>query len=232
MTFLSATLIEVIQLGSEIVGLIDLPAHSWPEPGQYLPCQRVVGGVNSLATHLFRVLAVPDALILGPIPETWQPGDQIACLPPQGHGFTLPRTARRVGLVPYEVSPARLLTLLSAARVQGAAVSLFSDSGLPQDVLNRVPSQVEILPLAALVENPDWPDYLAVDVDREALECFIAHIDLHDSRWAGEVLIHTPMPCRGVGGCGVCAVHTRRGWRYVCADGPVFSLGEVLHVAR
>lgn len=232
MTCLTATLVEMIQLGSEIAGLIDLPAQHWPLPGQYLPCQRIDADINSLPTPLFPVMADPDALFLGAIPESWQPGDPLAFSPPHGHGFNLPRIARRVGLVPYQVSPARLLPLVNIALVQGASIALFFDTPLPPDVLNRVPSQVEILPLVALVENPDWPDYLAIDLDRSALEGFIARINPQNWHCEGQVLIHTPMPCRGVGDCGVCAVQTRRGWRFACVDGPVFPLEEVLDVAR
>lgn len=232
MTYLTATLVEVIQMGSEIAGLIDLPAQHWPQPGQYLPCQRVDEDIDRLPAPVFPVLANSDVLMLGPIPETWQPGDQIACMPPHGHGFSLPRSARRVGLVPYAVSPVRLLPLVNIALVQGAAVALFFDSPLPQDVLNQVPSQVEILPLGALVENPDWPDYLAMDLDRSALASFIAQTNPANGHWEGQVLIHTPMPCRGVGDCGVCAVYVRGGWRLACVEGPVFPLEEVLDVAR
>jgi len=232
MAILSAKLVEVIQLGTEIAGLIDLPVKYWPLPGQYLPCQRLDGDMDGLATPLFPVLVGPNRLALGALPATWQPGDLLACTPPQGHGFHLPGSARRVGLVPYGVSPHRLLTLVPDGLAQQAAVSLFTDRGIPEDVLARVPSQVEVLPLAALVEEPGWPDYLAVDVDRSGLTTFIDQVAPHTWRCEAEVLIFTPMPCRGVGECGVCAVRTRRGWRYVCADGPVFPLKEVVHVAR
>ena len=232
MAILSAKLVEVIQLGTEIAGLIDLPVKYWPLPGQYLPCQRLDGDMDGLTTPLFPVLVGPNRLALGALPATWQPGDLLACTPPQGHGFHLPGSARRVGLVPYEVSPNRLLSLVSGCLAQQAAVSLFTDRGMLQDVLARVPSQVEILPLAALVEEPSLPDYLAVDVDRSMLTTFIDQVAPHTWHCEAEVLIFTPMPCRGVGECGVCAVRTRSGWRYACVDGPVFPLEEVVHVAR
>ncbi len=232
MAFQTAKLVEVIQLGTEIAGLIDLPEKNWPLSGQYLPCQRLEGDIGGLATPLFPMLIGANRLALGALPSDWQPGDLLACTAPQGHGFHLPGSARRVGLVPYGVSPARLLTLVSDCLVQRAAVSLFTDSSMPQDVLSRVPSQVEILPMNALVEEPGWPDYLAVDMERSALSGFIDQVDPDKWRCEAEVLIFTPMPCRGVGECGVCAVRTRRGWRYACVDGPVFPLEEVVHVAR
>jgi hypothetical protein len=37
-------------------------------------------------------------------------------------------------------------------------------------------------------------------------------------------LITVPMPCGGMGDCGVCNVMTKKGPRLVCKDGPVFDL--------
>jgi len=227
---LTANLVEVMQLGTEITGLVDLPANHQPKPGQFLPCQPIQGGVESLTTSLFPVFGNENSL--SPLPKTWQPGDVLAYLPPQGRGFNLPVSARRVGLVPFMVSPARLLNLTSACLDQGAAVSLFSAAAVPTELLSRVPSQVEILSLADLMENLDWPDYLAMDVPRSALDRFVEHLNGRPWQCEGEVLIHTPMPCRGLADCGVCAVKARRGWRFVCKDGPVFPIEEVLHVAR
>jgi dihydroorotate dehydrogenase electron transfer subunit len=228
---ISVNLSEIFQLGLEIAGALDLPRKYWPQPGQYLPCQRVDDAMDGLPTHLFRVMGVSDGLNLAPIPEAWSPGDHLVCTQPQGHGFALPRAAQRVGLIPFKVSPSRLLSLAGAALSQTAAVSLFYDPPPSIGWLERVPSQVEVLPLAALGENPDWPDYLAVDLNRSAIPEFMDRINMRDLHCGGQVLVRTDMPCRGLGACGVCAVHTRRGWRYACVDGPVFPLEEVLHVA-
>jgi dihydroorotate dehydrogenase electron transfer subunit len=90
---------------------------------------------------------------------------------------------------------------------------------------------VEILPLSALMENPDWPDYLAVDLDRSAFGQLMERADLGSLSIRVEVLVQSPMPCRGIGVCGVCAVQTRRGVRFACTDGPVFPLKELRYVA-
>ncbi|MFU8827340.1 MAG: hypothetical protein ACNA70_07595 [Brevefilum sp.] len=231
MSFLSATLVEILQLGPEIAGRFDLPAKHWPLPGQYLACQRVSDDMETSPVNLFPVLGLTYPLTVGPIPATWQPGDQLVCTSPQGHGFNVPVSARRVGLVPYRVSPARLMTLVTPALAGGASVALFYEGQLSPAVLDWVPSQVEVLPLSELVSDPGWPDYLAVDVDRMALEVFFQQFERKSPHCEGEVLVRTPMPCRGLGACGVCSVHTRRGWRLACADGPVFALAEVCHVA-
>lgn len=226
-----ANLLEIFQLGSEIAGALDLPAKFWPQPGQYLSSQRADHGSTGLPTHLFRVVGDPNLLNLAPIPEDWSPGDRLLCTPPQGNGFALPKSAQRVGLVPFDVSPARLLSLASTALSQRAAVSLFYDPPPPVDWLAWVPSQVEVLPLASLQENPDWPDYLAVDLERSAISEFVDRLGPGELHCAGQVLVHTDMPCHGLAECGVCAVHTQRGWRFACMDGPVFPMAEVLHVA-
>jgi len=36
-----------------------------------------------------------------------------------------------------------------------------------------------------------------------------------------------PMPCGGLGDCGLCAVDLKRGWKLACKDGPVFDLNEL-----
>lgn len=231
MPILTTHLLELTQLGSEFTGILDLPQKYWPEPGQYLPCQRL-GDAERIATPLFRVLGEPDQLSLAPIPGTWVPGDKLVFSSPQGHGFELPPSARRVGLIPYAVSPARLLTLVRPALAQGAEISLFYESAPSPDLLKRIPSQVEVLPLSSLMEDPDWPDYLAVDLERTNTAHFTEQVDLRNLQCSGEVLVRTPMPCRGIGVCGVCAVRTQRGFQNVCVDGPVFSLEEVVHVAR
>ena len=231
MTPLSANLVEIFQRGSEIAGILDLPANHWPGPGQYLPCQPVSDDAGLLPSHLFRVLGTPGQLTVGPIPVNWQPGDSLICTAPQGRGFNLPGSARRVGLIPYGVSPFRLLCLGKQALSQGAVVALYTETMLPPEVLVGMPSQVEVLPLDALVENPDWPDFLAIDLERSAIERFRGQITPERLNCGGEVLVRTPMPCRGVGECGVCAVHTSRGWRLACEHGPVFPMAEVFDVA-
>ena len=227
---LTTHLLELTQLGSEITGVLDLPQKYWPQPGKYLACQRL-GDAERIATPLFRVFGNPGQPSLAPISEAWNPGDRLVFSPPQGRGFELPKPTRRVGLIPFNVSPARVLSLVDSALSQGAEVALFCDPGLPVDVLNRIPSRVEILPLSSLAEDPTWPDYVAVDLDRLDLVSLMEQVDLVNLPGSVEVLVRTPMPCFGIGACGVCAVQTQRGFRFTCTDGPVFPLKGLRHVA-
>jgi hypothetical protein len=229
---MKAKLVEVFQIGSERGGILDVPEKYWPEPGQYLACKRVNDLSEPLTHQLFRIMDDEGILNLSPIPEDWQPGDKLLVGAPQGHGFLLPGEARRVALLPYKVSPTRLLTLVRKALTQNASISLFTESIPSPEIMNRLPSVVEVNQVSTLLENLDWPDFLAVDISRDDLVGFSGLFSQDSPNLDGQVLVRTPMPCRGLGECGVCSVRTTRGWKYACIDGPVFSLKEVLHVAQ
>ena len=225
-------LLEVTQIGPILAGIFDIPAKFWPEPGQYLPCQFRPEDQDFLPTNLFRVIGGPKELLsLGPLPQGWRPGDRIGCLPPQGKGFNLPGSARRVGLLTLSHSPLYLLTLVHPALAQDAAISLFCDPIPHVDILNRLPIVVEIAPSTSLQENLDWPDFLAVHTTPHELARVSNFLGMDRLPFVGQVLLETPMPCHGVSACGICSVKTRHGWRLSCVDGPVFPLEEVLHVA-
>jgi hypothetical protein len=225
-------LLELTQIGPSRAGVFDLPEKHWPKPGQYLPCQRITDTPDVLVTNLFRVLGDEDLLTLEPIPPDWYPGDEIRYLPPQGHAFQLPPSARRIGLLPLGVTPLRLLALLQHALAQDASLTLFLNSKQRDTFLSHVPSVVEVVPDSALTENLEWLDYLAVDLERDDLESLSHVVNIPALPFEGQVLIRTIMPCRGLGTCGVCAIRTAKGWRLICKDGPVFDLMEVLNVAQ
>ncbi len=231
MAELRGKLTEVFQLGSERAGILDLPAKLWPQPGQYLPCQNLSRDAAVLPTNLFNVIGPKGELSVAPLPGEWDPGDTLAVLPPQGHSFDLPADARRVGLLAMGVSPARLLTLVEPALAHDAAITLFCTPTPPAEILMWLPAAVEVSPVASLQENLDWPDHLAVEINRENLNALSALFEGSGLPFPGQVLVRTAMPCRGLGECGVCSVKTRRGWKLACLDGPVFSLEELIHVA-
>ena len=228
---LTAKLVEIFSLGGSRAGILDLPRKDWPAPGQYLPAQALIDSTEILPTHLFRVGTETERLALAPLPMRWQPGDQLSLLPPQGHGFALPADARRVALCAIGVTPDRLLPLIPAALAQDATVTLLCDPHPAPDILHQIPSIVEIAPLAALLIELDWPEFLAVDLPRGYLPQLDKMLQLDPLPFTGQVLVRTDMPCHGLAACGVCAVETHHGTRMACSDGPVFALNEVLHVA-
>lgn len=231
MTVINGRLLEIFQLGKERAGILDLPESYWLQPGQYLPCQNPAVEKAILPSNLFRVTGPKDQLCVAPIPGQWRPGDELVCLLPQGNGFHLPGSARRIGLLGLGVPPVRLLTLVEDALAQDAALTLFCASAPSAGILHWIPPQVEIATLDALQEDLDWLDFLAVDIERNRLDELTSLLGSEPPNFTGQVLVRTAMPCHGLGKCGVCALKTHHGCRLACVDGPVFLLKELLHVA-
>ena len=137
----------------------------------------------------------------------------------------MPVSARKVGLIAWDDSPARLKGLIRLALHQSAAVVLLCHSN-PE----HLPDEVEVQPISALHEVLEWADYLAFDVKRANLNQLMEQCGKLKQLSVGnvaQVLIQTPMPCGGVAECGVCAVTLRTGWRLACTDGPVFDWKEL-----
>ncbi len=83
---------------------------------------------------------------------------------PLGHGFDLPLSARKVGLIALDDSPARLRGLIQPALKHDAAVVIVCKTNS-----DHLPDEVEVHPVSALNDIVDWADYLAFDVARENL---------------------------------------------------------------
>lgn len=164
--------------------------------------------------------------LTGDIPASWTPGRKVWLRGPAGRGFHLPVQARRVALVSFTGSFARLAPVANAAILNGAAVSLFSPS-LPAGL----PAEVEALPLQALGEARGWADYAALEAEAGQIEDVIELLGCqHGPRipFPAEILISTRFACAGASDCGVCAVKAGRRYRLVCKDGPVFDLNSFL----
>lgn len=203
---------------------IACPPGLIPSPGQYLLAGD--GSGSPLPVPLFHTDSAPEGFIAAaPIPDSWRPGMELHLRGPLGRGFTLPLSARKVGLVAFDDSPARLRGLIQPALKQAAAVVLVCDN-----TPDNLPDDVEVQPLSALEEIVKWADYLAFDVRRENLNRLRERLGKPNQLPAGreaQVLICTPVPCGGVADCGVCAVSLKSDWRLACKDGPVFNWNEV-----
>jgi hypothetical protein len=202
-----------------------------PAPGQYLLAGDGSDAALSLSkcaplpVPLFHTDSAPEGFIAAPVRESWRPGHQLHLRGPLGRGFTLPASARKVGLVALDDSPARLRGLIRTALKQDAAVVLVCSS-----TPDHLPDDVEVQPLSALPEIIAWADYLACDVRRESLDQLRERLGKTARLPAGtaaQVLIYTPVPCGGLADCGVCAVNLKSGWGLACKDGPVFNWNEV-----
>jgi len=231
------TLLEVrLEQGGGMSGRIDCPPGLRPAPGQYLLAYAAAaGGGEALPTALFSArlpgIARGGAVAAGvlelapPLPPTWTAGTRLNVHGPLGHGFSLPATARRVALVGLTAAPHRLLPLAEQALLQGAAVALYT-----RHVPGGLPPEVEALSLEALGEALDWADFMAIDLLPGALPGLKRRFGLSPHTLLplpAQVLVQVPMPCGGVGECGLCAVDQKRGWKLACKDGPVFAWNEL-----
>jgi dihydroorotate dehydrogenase electron transfer subunit len=194
-------------------------------PGQYL----LAGDSpdEPLPVSLVYTDSAPQGFIAaGVVPARWNPGMELNLRGPLGHGFELPPSARRVALIAFEESAARLQGLLAPALRQDSAVVLVCRSS-PDDL----PDAVEVQPLSVLPEIAEWSDYLAGDVERghlRQLRELAGTRRRFPAAAESQILVHTPVPCGGVADCGVCAVTLDSGWRLACKDGPVFRWNDVM----
>ena len=203
---------------------LSCPPDLIPSPGQYLLASD--GSDSPLPVPLFYTDSAPQGFIATP-PDTvlWTPGRELFLRGPLGRGFTLPLSARNVGLVAFDDSPARLRGLIRPALKQDAAVVLVCDSA-PE----HLPDEVEVQPLSTLNDILEWADYAAFDVARENLHQCREGLGMQNQQWArisAQVLVRTPVPCGGIADCGICSVVTKSDWKFGCKDGPVFDWKDI-----
>jgi NAD(P)H-flavin reductase len=194
-------------------------------PGQYLLAHAPALD-EILPTPLFYAGWDANSIeIAPPLPLNWTSGLQLALRGPLGKGFHLPISARKVLLISLDTLPHRLLPLARLALAQDASVSLFAHS-LPASL----PEEIEILHLEELQNALQWADYLALDLTLEQLPGLLNLLHLESFQkipCPAQALFYSPMPCGGTADCGICALHTRRGTKLACKDGPVFNLEEL-----
>jgi len=196
---------------------LSCPEELVPGPGQYL-----LAGDDSdslLPVPIYYTDSAPRGFI-GPVPDSWEPGEVLRLRGPLGHGFSLPASARKVALASFDGNPARLRGLIRPALRQEASVVFQGESNT-----EHLPDDVEVLSLAALEEILEWADYIALDMRREDLQGVRERLrgqNRSSVLMAAQVLVHTSMPCGGVAECGVCALTTKSEWKLICKDGPVF----------
>ena len=201
------------------------PPELIPAPGQYL-LAHANGSDSPLAVPVFFSDSAPNGFRSAPLPNsTWLPGTHLNLRGPLGHGFSIPAFARKVALIAFDESPARLRGLISVALKQGAEVVLVSNS-----VMDDVPEAVEVQPLQAMMDIYHWADYAAFDVERGNLNQLRENFGwMEQARSPREVqiLVRAPMPCGALAECGVCALMIHHEWKMICKDGPVFEMSEL-----
>jgi dihydroorotate dehydrogenase electron transfer subunit len=212
-------LVELILTNGSRYARLACPDNLIPAPGQYLLASD--GSDAVLPVPIFYTDSAPGGFI-STTSEEWTPGQRLYLRGPLGRGFTLPVTARKVGLIAFDDSPARLRGLIQPALKQEASVVLVCDQHV-----DDLADEVEVQPLSALEEILKWADYVGIDVDRANLGQLMPRLAQPTHLLTVQVLVRTPLPCGGVAECGVCAVVTRSGWQMACKDGPVFDLRDL-----
>jgi len=207
-------------------GRVACDARLIPRPGQYVMATASSGN-EVLASPLFAARAHRDGFIAAPeLPGAWLPGSWLYLRGPNGNGFHVPSTSRRVALATFGGGAHCLLPLVATALTQDAAVVFVGEHA---DL--ELPAAVEVQPLGAFSEAACWADYVAVEVRRETIEWMresIAAADVRSMTAKAEVIVRTAMPCGGLAECGVCVVGTGRNRLALCSDGPVLDLRGLL----
>jgi hypothetical protein len=205
--------------------LISLSGGKTPQPGQYFQAHRLKDQQAVLPTTLYpggiSNSHHPDAFTTAPpIPPSWQPGDELLLRGPLGKGFRLPRETSRLALASLSEDCAHLLPLAGQVLGSGGEVALFTDHETP-----RLPTQLEISPLAGLENALLWANFLAVSGTPEQVAKLKSEIYLKKQLpCPAQALILISMPCGGLGSCGVCALPDRkRQTLLACEHGPVFE---------
>ena len=203
---------------------VTCPQNLVPEPGQYVLASD--GTDSPLPVPLYYTDSAPQGFVaVTPAASRWVPGLVLDLRGPLGRGFSMSLAARKVGLVAFDDSPARLRGLIRPALKQEAAVVLVSSSAP-----DNLPDDVEVQPPSTLNEILAWADYVAFDVARENLHQLQEQVGKQNqviARLGAQVLVRTPVPCGGIAECGVCAVTLKSEWKLACKDGPVFDWGEL-----
>jgi dihydroorotate dehydrogenase electron transfer subunit len=227
----------ILESGLRLVRLT-CPVNLIPSPGQYLLAGDGSGSI--LPVPLFYTDSASQGFIAAAHQSNaWIPGRELSLRGPLGRGFTVPSSCRKIGLIAFDASAARLNGLIRPALQREAAVVLVSAS-----TPDHLPDEVEIQPMSALEDVVEWADYVACDVSRENISQMRERLKKMDQIMLGkaraakpsqsehgrngaQILIHTPVPCGGIAECGVCAVTLKSGWKLACVDGPVFDWSEL-----
>ncbi|MDA1329559.1 MAG: hypothetical protein O3B43_00605 [Chloroflexi bacterium] len=213
--------------------LLELPRKAMPRPGQYLLANETLTLQEPVPIALFP--AGPGSSLKsssqgllpmwGQLPEHWNAGTPLALRGPLGRGFTIPLRARRVAFIALAETPARLLPALIEAANKGLEITLYCDSPT-----RELPLNVEVHPLVMLTKPQEWADFILVDTVRGEIDGLAQKLGAVDqfASLNGEILVLGPMPCGGLAQCGVCSLNIALGQKFICEDGPVFNLAELV----
>ncbi len=174
-----------------------------------------------IAAAGFAVDLAPEAALLRFI----FPGSILDVLGPIGAAVPEGPPRSRVLLI-ADANPAPLLPFAARAIEAGGTATLLLASRYPLDALRpEIELRIGDLP-ALLAEFAPAADLVFIHTQpnlHQALAQCLRDARIFSAAESVRALIAGPLPC-GVGACGACVVHTARGWRLACTEGPFFSL--------
>lgn len=215
-----------LDVSGQLCALISCSASLIPAPGQYVLAHKAMDDLQMLMSPLFQLRRTSNGFLSAPpVPGSWQPGTSLVMRGPLGRGFKPPVIIRKLALLAMGSTPSRLLAFLELIEVGDVAKALFTDLRL-----TSLPIEIEVHPLAAFSEFHSWADLILVDLPVQMLPDvtdLIGVRSLTELTCESQVLLTTDMPCGAIADCGACAVKTRKEWKLVCKDGPVFNLTDL-----
>ena len=171
-----------------------------------------------------------------------QPGDELDCLGPLGHGFHLDPNASNLLMVGGGYGVAPLVGLSERAIAHGANVALavgaasapfiFPATMLPPEVEYLVATDDGSAGYCGVVtelvsERLGWADTIYACGPLPMMAALSRILVNAGSRKPAYVAMEEHMGC-GMGVCLGCAIETRRGSLRVCTEGPVFRIQDVV----
>jgi len=206
---------------------IKCPKALIPAPGQYLHAWSIENPYASESTIIFPSQIYNDGFKTDtPVPGSWSPGTNLELIGPFGNGFNIPDFIRHMILVTTENSIARLLPVIRIAVERDIEQVLFTSHEIQTNI-----SALEILPLFELRNALSWAEFLCVDTHLDSLDELMKILDeevISQIPERSQILIKASFPCKGLASCGACAVSVKKKWKYICRDGPVFNLKEII----
>jgi dihydroorotate dehydrogenase electron transfer subunit len=171
-----------------------------------------------------------------------QPGDELECLGPLGHGFRLLPQARNLLMVGGGYGVAPLVGLAECALARGASVALAVGAAtrahvFPTDLL---PAEVEYLVATddgsaghhgyvtdLVPERIAWADAIYACGPLAMMRALARIIREQSPGKPTQVAMEERMGC-AMGVCLGCVIETTRGPHRVCTEGPVFDIRNII----
>jgi dihydroorotate dehydrogenase electron transfer subunit len=171
-----------------------------------------------------------------------EPGDELDCLGPLGHGFRVDPRARNLLMVGGGYGVAPLVGLAERAIRRGASVTLAVGAATESLVFpaSRLPEEVEYLVATddgsagykgfvtdLVPDRLSWADAVFSCGPLPMMAALARIMREQAPRTPGQIAMEERMGC-AMGVCLGCVVETRKGPLRVCTEGPVFRIGDIV----